>query len=492
MEWYGAGGSFSGNIINLNPELIDPDNGNFRAQGVAAAYGCQVFSSNKHDFNDVISIEKRELNDPFFSRVDIISVSGNISDDTTWNADTVKVDGSLTIDNSVTLTITAGTRVEFEQHKFMEVNGRILAEGTSDQFISFTVNDTTGFAAVNGTQGGWQGIIFNETPSANDSSFFSYCMFEYGKKVPEVNNDHGLRNRGGILSVSDFSKLRINNCIFRHNIADLGGAIYLHKNASIIVSGNLFYKNTAVTNGSVMTISYSYPQITNNTIVDNRLLNEDVFDEKLSTVYNFISKPLFSGNIIRNNPNIMDQQLAFNKLFYTSYNNISNISGGIGNIDDDPLFVDEDHFDYQLAAGSSCVNVGNPALSAFFVSEDDLAGNSRIIDDHIDMGAYEYDDGSDIGPMDNITAHDYQLYQNYPNPFNPTTKISYALKNAAFVNVVVLNVKGENVWETGNRRQETGNYSVKFNGSGLNSGVYYYSLEVDGTVKQTRKMILLK
>ena len=41
-------------------------------------------------------------------------------------------------------------------------------------------------------------------------------------------------------------------------------------------------------------------------------------------------------------------------------------------------------------------------------------------------------------------------------------------------------------------KQETGKYSVHFDGSGLNSGVYFYALEVGGVMMETRKMVLVK
>jgi len=84
------------------------------------------------------------------------------------------------------------------------------------------------------------------------------------------------------------------------------------------------------------------------------------------------------------------------------------------------------------------------------------------------------------------------LYQNYPNPFNPTTIINYELRMTKDVNVVVFNASGEQVWEAGKRRQEAGKHAVLFNGAKFNSGVYFYSLRVDGEIILTNKMVLTK
>jgi C1A family cysteine protease len=85
-----------------------------------------------------------------------------------------------------------------------------------------------------------------------------------------------------------------------------------------------------------------------------------------------------------------------------------------------------------------------------------------------------------------------ELYQNYPNPFNPETTISYALKADSKVNISVFNMKGEKVAGLVNAMQKAGSHTVNFSGEGLTSGIYFYSLELDGKAIDSRKMILTK
>ncbi|MCK4980528.1 MAG: T9SS type A sorting domain-containing protein [Candidatus Delongbacteria bacterium] len=85
----------------------------------------------------------------------------------------------------------------------------------------------------------------------------------------------------------------------------------------------------------------------------------------------------------------------------------------------------------------------------------------------------------------------FELYQNYPNPFNPVTKIKFDLSKTAVVKLSVYNVKGQFVSELVNGTKNTGRHVVEFDGSKLNSGIYYYALEVDGK-SLNRKMIILK
>jgi len=85
----------------------------------------------------------------------------------------------------------------------------------------------------------------------------------------------------------------------------------------------------------------------------------------------------------------------------------------------------------------------------------------------------------------------YQLSQNYPNPFNPSTIISYSLADAQFVTLKLYNMLGEEVMTIVNQNQNTGNYSVTVDATGLTSGVYVYKLTA-GTFVQSKKMILLR
>jgi len=85
----------------------------------------------------------------------------------------------------------------------------------------------------------------------------------------------------------------------------------------------------------------------------------------------------------------------------------------------------------------------------------------------------------------------FKLYQNYPNPFNPTTTIEYELQEYGFVNLRVYDLLGNEIAVLVNEEKYPGRYSIKFFGSNLSSGVYFYKLIIGGNT-QVRKMILLR
>ena len=83
------------------------------------------------------------------------------------------------------------------------------------------------------------------------------------------------------------------------------------------------------------------------------------------------------------------------------------------------------------------------------------------------------------------------LSQNYPNPFNPTTLISYQLPVSGQVTLKVYDMLGREIATLVSERENAGSYSVKFDGSRLSSGVYFYRLQA-GSFSQTKKLMLVK
>jgi len=85
----------------------------------------------------------------------------------------------------------------------------------------------------------------------------------------------------------------------------------------------------------------------------------------------------------------------------------------------------------------------------------------------------------------------FALSQNFPDPFNPTTTIMYTVPADGPVSLRVYDVLGKEISTLVNRFQTAGQYSVRFDGSGLASGVYFYRL-ASGSHVTTLKMVLLR
>jgi hypothetical protein len=98
------------------------------------------------------------------------------------------------------------------------------------------------------------------------------------------------------------------------------------------------------------------------------------------------------------------------------------------------------------------------------------------------------------GRINGVESHkqeNYKLSQNYPNPFNPMTQIDYSVTQKGNVSLKVYNLLGEEVAILYNGMQQPGNYSARFDGSKLSSGMYLYQLKTNSFVEM-KKLMLLK
>jgi hypothetical protein len=98
-----------------------------------------------------------------------------------------------------------------------------------------------------------------------------------------------------------------------------------------------------------------------------------------------------------------------------------------------------------------------------------------------------------VGPSVTAIA---QLGHNYPNPFNPQTSFSLSTPaDASSARVVIYNARGQVVRHLeatpGSRQTLTWN-GVDNSANPVGSGIYFYSLQIDGLSVATRKCLLLK
>jgi photosystem II stability/assembly factor-like uncharacterized protein len=96
-----------------------------------------------------------------------------------------------------------------------------------------------------------------------------------------------------------------------------------------------------------------------------------------------------------------------------------------------------------------------------------------------------------VSPQAGEVPRRMKLDQNYPNPFNPSTVVSFQLPVAGDVRLVVYDLLGREVSVLVNERRAAGVHEVKFDGSGLSSGMYFYRLRA-GDFVATRKLVLLR
>jgi hypothetical protein len=86
-------------------------------------------------------------------------------------------------------------------------------------------------------------------------------------------------------------------------------------------------------------------------------------------------------------------------------------------------------------------------------------------------------------------ANGIQLGQNTPNPANGTTVIRYNLATKGNVSFELYDVSGKLVMNMNQGEQVAGAHQIEINAENLQTGVYFYSLNVDGK-RVTRRMVV--
>jgi photosystem II stability/assembly factor-like uncharacterized protein len=83
------------------------------------------------------------------------------------------------------------------------------------------------------------------------------------------------------------------------------------------------------------------------------------------------------------------------------------------------------------------------------------------------------------------------LFQNFPNPFNPVTNIRFSIAQGCYTRLHIFDILGREIALLVNEYKQPGEYQINFNGTGIASGVYFYTL-IAGSYSITRKLILIK
>jgi hypothetical protein len=93
----------------------------------------------------------------------------------------------------------------------------------------------------------------------------------------------------------------------------------------------------------------------------------------------------------------------------------------------------------------------------------------------------------------NITAlSEGELLQNVPNPFRGNTQIWYKLEYESSVQLNVYNYTGQLISSINEGTKTKGNHHIDFNANGLNSGIYFYSISINGQATDSKKMTIMK
>jgi len=283
------------------------------------------------------------------------------------------------------------------------------------------------------------------------------------------------------------------------------------------VESNPIFINTEITNNIAGTVSglstfsgvgnYCDPILINCTICNNSAASNGTIRQTWNSNLNLINCILrnYSDDEIYFYPSGDPDTVTISytnikdSIYGINTNNNGTINWLEGNIDSIPQFVGGDPFSYELTEGSPCIDAGNPDTTGLNLPPTDLAGNPRIYNGRIDIGAYEWQ-GQGIDKPDTSFINKLYLFQNKPNPFSSSTTITFISADYERIKdykLSIYNAKGQLI-KTYNGKRD--NFWVKTDivwdgtdeeGKKVSPGMYFYKLEY-GNNEVARKTLLLR
>ncbi|NOX46415.1 MAG: T9SS type A sorting domain-containing protein [Chlorobi bacterium] len=172
---------------------------------------------------------------------------------------------------------------------------------------------------------------------------------------------------------------------------------------------------------------------------------------------------------------------------------------------------------YALPWNSPCVDAGTPMYEfgmepPFIIQEDtvfslvtleydtiplpatDLAGNPRIVNGRIDMGAYEFHDTTTQVAQQYLRGLSGLKINVWPNPFTYNTFISFGLSQKSNVVVIVRDMQGRQTRVIMNAMVPDGKYSLTWNakdnnGNEIKNGAYIIEVNINGVRTAIKKVV---
>lgn len=228
------------------------------------------------------------------------------------------------------------------------------------------------------------GAVFNDGDNGLNQTFFANCQF--------INN-YGAQYGGAVynLGAHGESSPAIINCLFWKNNSYSAGAIYnlgsAKGKANAQILNCTFYKNSAHTAGAIYanaddTAGTSVPTIVNSIFWKNTADNGNTF----RCIY---GNPKISYSIV--------DTTDCPSLNSGVGSNVICGSGMLYNLN--PIFENPDSGDFRLKPGSFAIDAGDNTIVNALNLKFDLDSTSRIYNNKVDLGCYEYSPNRFFAPQ---------------------------------------------------------------------------------------------
>ena len=296
--------------------------------------------------------------------------------------------------------------------------GGVYTSNGLNQFINVSFVDNTardnGGGLFSDSTSILRHIVFNNNTANNGGAVYNdkNLIVEAGAFVNNI-----ARNNGGSIITGFSASLNLTDTVFRFNQATAaGGAIYNYDTDSdSTIVNSIFNANTSQFGGAIYNRN-SNAVGTNLTFANNQA-------ESGAAVYstgNSNDKPTYRNSIFWNNNGTLDNAPIVNNTANTVVRNslVQDGYDGLEIIDLNPKFATLESGDFRLQSNSPAIDTG---LNDFVVKSTDVIGNDRIVNNRVDLGAYEYFAEQDLSLHPGTIGDSNILVSSVPNTADNST-----------------------------------------------------------------------
>lgn len=462
------------------------------------------------------------------------NVSGNVYGVWTPEGNPYNVVGAVTVPDNHYLTIMPGVEVRFTGYYGITVLGGMCAWGTEQDSVKF-------YVSTGQIPGYWRYIEYRDVISdsttlryclieSGDRAVYAsgswvtldHCLIQAHDMSPIKGLDADITLVGCAVTNNGESGLSLQNtavdlqdCSISYNSGTNGRGINASGGGSIAVNGGYIGHNTGsgIYGLQVGSVNLQNVEIADNgdggveltlcsqltasrvCIHDNDFhgifLSSTALDGRNLTISSNLDDGIFSsGAALELSSSIVDHNgnwgaylqtgagnLSYNDFYSNAGGNYFGATPGSGSIEEDPHYTNYGARNYNLEAGSPCIDTGNP--------NDPLDPDGT----RTDMGAF-YFNQSPVAPESGPPAH-FEIFTAYPNPFNPILNVRISAVRPEQARLQAWTADGRLaaiIWEG---RLNSGLNEIQWHANSNSSGLYFLRLDAQGS-RSALPCILIK
>ena len=389
-----------------------------------------------------------------------------------------------------------GNSIDSAIIKISEMDGPMLKPRVTDQFGRYRRLLTNGTFTLNVSARGYENQSFSITPSSSSQTVQDISLIPLETRSLELN----------IATPSDYSEsvqllltdqyktdtLQIGNGNFSIQIPENHYTIK-------IIGENLFpyFNKIDLTADTSLTIDMNFagewfnepfPNLSNWTIESGEWhVDNGTLISQSDLIYPNSLNSILSSWI--NNPDYQSLALSLDFQYEMEWENDTAYVAILGNEDTTVFHWTDQNWQFHTECLPFITNSDSFRIQIGIIPDNTV--EYRGIKIHNLAILNQSDNNASIGNFDSHVPDQYLLHQNYPNPFNPVTSITYELPLKSHVQLAIYDLTGKEVIKLVNEFKDSGKHGVKWNGSRISSGIYFYVLDTPSN-KLVKKLVLIK